>query len=66
MKLFSKYAPMLVVLLATSTAVFAQSRATPLERARQIAELTAGGPHDPAPAVPASDIVDDQRELRPR
>ncbi len=66
MKLFSKHAVMLVVLLTTSTSVFAQSRATPLERAQQIAELTTGGPHDPAPAVPLSDIVDHQRELRPR
>jgi hypothetical protein len=66
MKMFSNYLAMLVVLLATSSAVFAQSRATPLERAQQIAQLTAGGPYDPAPAVPASDIVDHQRELRPR
>jgi hypothetical protein len=57
MKQFSKYALMLVALLATSPIAFAGSHATPLERARQIAELTSSGPHDPAPAVPASDIV---------
>ena len=63
MKQISKYA-VVVVLLAASHAAFAEAHATPLERARQIAELTSSGPHDPAPAVPASDIV--QRDARLR
>jgi len=64
MKQFSIYALMLVVLLATGGIAFAEAHPTPLERARQIAELTSGGPHDPAPAVPASDIV--QHDAPPR
>lgn len=57
MKIISKYVLMLAALLATSSVVLAESRATPLERGQQIAQLTAGGPHDPAPAIPAGDIV---------
>jgi hypothetical protein len=64
MKQFSKYAAILVVLLAASHTAFAEAQASPLEHARQIAELTSSGPHDPAPPVPASDIV--QRDARPR
>jgi hypothetical protein len=66
MKILSKYLAMLAVLMAASTTVFADSRATPLERAREIADITAGGPHDPAPPIPAGDIVDHQRDLPPR
>jgi hypothetical protein len=56
MKHILKYA-VLLVLLAASHAAFAEAHATPLERARQIAELTSSGPHDPAPPMPASDIL---------
>ena len=64
MKRLSKYALMLAVLPAASHTAFAEAHATPLERARHIAELSSSGPHDPAPAVPASDLV--QRDARPR
>jgi hypothetical protein len=57
MKQYPNYLAMLVVLLATSTVAFAKSPATPLERAQQVADLTTSGPYDPAPPVPASDIV---------
>lgn len=57
MKPLPKYALLLVILLATGSSVFAQSRTAPLERAQQIAALTAGGLHDPAPSIPASDIL---------
>ena len=57
MKQYSNYLAMLVVLLATGTAAFARSPTTPLERAQQVAALSSSGPYDPAPPVPASDIV---------
>jgi hypothetical protein len=64
MKQISKYAVLVAVLLAASHAAFAEAHATPLERAQQIAQLTSSGPHDPAPPIPASDIV--QRDARLR
>ncbi len=64
MKTLSKYTAMLVLVLASSTAL-AHQHETPLALARQIASLTAGGPYDPAPPVPASDIVH-RDDARPR
>jgi hypothetical protein len=66
MKSLPKYALMLVVLLAAGTAASSELRAAPYERAPQIADLAIGSPHSPAPAVPAGDIVDRQRDARPR
>lgn len=66
MKQYSKYLAMLVVLLATGTAAFAKSPTTSLDRAQQVADLTASGPYDPAPPVPASDILIDQRDALTR
>jgi hypothetical protein len=57
MKTFSKYLSMLAVMLTASPAVFAESHASSNILAQQIASLTKSGPNDPAPAIPASDIV---------
>ena len=63
MTTLSKYAAILVFVLASSTAL-AHQREAPLILAQRIARLTASGPYDPAPAEPAGDIV--QRDARPR
>jgi hypothetical protein len=48
---------MLAVMLTASQTVFAESHASSIVLAQQIASLTSSGPNDPAPAIPASDIV---------
>jgi hypothetical protein len=62
MKMITKYLAMLAVTLMASQAVFAESHNPPVILAQQIASLTSSGPNDPAPPVPASDIV--QRDAR--
>ncbi|HWE73148.1 MAG TPA: hypothetical protein VG328_08320 [Stellaceae bacterium] len=62
MKTLPKYLARLTVILTASIAVFADSHEPPIMVVQQVASLTSSGPNNPAPPVPAGDIV--QRDPR--
>jgi hypothetical protein len=62
MKTVTKYLATLAIMLMVSPAVFAESHMSPVVLAQQVASFTTSGPTDPAPPVPAGDIV--QRDAR--
>lgn len=62
MKTFPKFLAMLAIMPTASQVCFAASREPPLVLAQQIASLASSGPNNPAPFMPAGDIV--QRDAR--
>jgi hypothetical protein len=62
MKTIPNALAMLAVMLMVSPAVFAQPHPSPVILAQQVAGLTSSGFTNPAPPVPAGDIV--QRDAR--